>query len=56
MFYLRWSLGVVIWEIFTLCQFEPYRNILNKDFREHLKKLIKGEEAFEYPENGSQEM
>ena len=51
-----WSFGIVMWEIFTLCQTDPYKHVPNKEFRQHMAKLKDGEEAIEIPENGSDEM
>ncbi len=51
-----WSFGIVLWEIFTLCQDDPYPSILNKDFREYMRKISSGEESPPLPENGSNEM
>ncbi len=51
-----WSFGIVLWEIFTLCQQDPYSRILNKDFRQHMAKIRDGIEQTELPENGSEQM
>ena len=53
-FHLKsWSFGIVLWEIFSLCEHEPYRHIQNKDFRHHMEKLRDGTEQTELPVNGS---
>jgi hypothetical protein len=55
-FHLSWSFGIVLWEIFSLCQSDPYKWVPNKEFRDYLAKIKNGDESTELPENGSNEM
>ena len=47
---------MVLWEIFTLGESEPYPSVLNKDFRDYMFKIRNGEESPSMPENGSNEL
>jgi len=51
-----WSFGIVIWEIFSLCQSDPYSQVPNKEFREYLAKIRDGDAQLEVLENGSNDM
>ena len=45
-----------MWEIFTLCESDPYPLIANKDFRQHMVRIRDGEEEPSLPENGSDQV
>ena len=49
----RWSFGVVMWEIYTLCSSDPYPLVANKEFTKHMEKIRGGLEVPSLPENSS---
>ena len=55
-----WSFGIVMHEIFNLCELEPYPNISNEEFKKYYtNKVFTGEKeipSLETPSLGSNEM
>ena len=45
-----------MWEIFNLCELDPYPTVTNQEFKSYKEKVFRGEEELEVPKHGPSEM